>query len=160
LDAPPGPGGDLLTGDARLWLPARDAGITRHDGDGTGNGNGNGNDASFDSCRAGWVAVETLLPAPGEPDVFVTFANVGAGAVALASDARKAGVRLRWDAATFPHLWLWRARRKSITCVAPEPSTTYLPELGPHPRPEILRLLRRGESCTARLELVAFAARA
>jgi hypothetical protein len=101
-----------------------------------------------------------LLPQPGEPDRFATFANARVGEAALASETRGVGVRLRWDAAKFPHLWLWCARRESIVCVTPEPSTTYLPELGPDPRPEILRPLDSGESVRARLEMAVFTVRA
>jgi len=159
----PALGGDLLDTNARLWLPERQAGITRHGGDGTGGGNGmgdgNGNELSSLSCDAGWAPVDTLLPPPGQPDRFVTFANARTGEATLASDARGVAVRLRWDAAIFPHLWLWCARRDAITCVTPEPSTTYLPELSPRPRPEILRLLRSGESIAARLEMSVFPVR-
>jgi hypothetical protein len=157
----PALGGDLLDGNARLWLPERQAGITRHDGNGTatGNGNGNGDQVNAHSCRPGWTPIDTLLPAPGEPDRFVTFANARTGEAALASGGGGGvTVRLRWDAMKFPHLWLWCARRDSIVCVTPEPSTTYLPELGPHGRPEILRLLERGESFSARLEMSVSAA--
>jgi hypothetical protein len=160
----PALGGDLLTDDARLWLPERQAGVTRRDGNANGNGSGSGSHADdstsgtgLHSLRAGWTPISVLLPQPGTPDRFVTFANARAGEAALASDRRGVGVRLRWDAAKFPHLWLWCARRGSICCVTPEPSTTYLPELGADPRPEILRPLARGRSVAARLEMTVFA---
>ena len=58
---------------------------------------------------------------------------------------------------SFLHVCIYRLpRRESIVCVTPEPSTTYLPELRPDPRPEILRPLERGDSVSARLEMAVF----
>ena len=167
----PALGGDLLTAGSRVWLPERRAGITRLDGNASGNGNANGNgngsgdgdgdhrEVTFRSCGAGWTSFDLLLPPPGDPDRFLTFAGARTGEAALASSGGGGGVgvRLRWDLAKFPHLWLWCARRDAITCVAPEPSTTYLPELGPRPGAEILRMLKRDESVSAWLEFSVFA---
>lgn len=151
----PALGGDLLDDSSRVLLPGGQRRVRRGDHGPRADGNGIG---CIDGTPAHWVGADALLPTCSE-DEFVTFANVECGDAALLSSARGVGVRLRWDATSFPHAWLWCARRKSLCCVAVEPSTTYLPEMSSRPESEILHLLRPGDRMRAWVELSSFTLR-
>lgn len=148
----PALGGDLLDESSRVLLPGGQRRVRRRQRAPRADGNGVG---CTDAASACWVGAETLLPTTSE-DEFMTFAHIECGEAALLSSARGVGVRLRWDPIAYPHAWLWCARRKSLCCVAVEPSTTYLPEMNPRPESEILHLLRPGERMRAWVELSSF----
>lgn len=163
----PALGGDLMDDSSRVYLPGGHARV-RREADGRHVAVG-GNDrpvasgaasaaaAAGDGAGSGWVTAGALGPATaGSPDAFVTFANVARGEAALLSRAQGLGVRLRWDAAFFPHAWLWCARRDAISCVAVEPSTTYLPELVSDAGAEVMDLLRAGDSLRTSLAISSF----
>ncbi|HEV2292838.1 MAG TPA: DUF4432 family protein, partial [Tepidisphaeraceae bacterium] len=152
----PALGGDLLDDAARVWLPGGEPRVRRRNPGHQDNGeDGHSSHSSCTEAALGWRSADALLPTCSA-DAFMTFADVERADAALLSDARGVGVRLRWDALTFPHAWLWCARRDSICCIAVEPSTTYLPETGPRPEPEILHLLRPGDSIRTWVELSSF----
>ena len=149
----PALGGDLLDETSQVWLPVGKAGITR-------DRHGNGHDHTglrFASAQgACWTAIDSVLPPAGSADRFTTVAHVKRGEAALLSRSRKLGVRLTWDQAIFPHIWLWRARRPSICCIAVEPSTTYLPELARLGSGELLFVLRPGDSIRTWIRISTF----
>jgi galactose mutarotase-like enzyme len=148
----PALGGDLLDDASYVQLPGGRARACRDEPDRHVAGRG-----ASALWTSGWVPADALQPSDGSPDRFTTFADVERGEAALAHPARGVGVAVRWDTSIFPHAWLWSARRESIRCVAVEPSTTYLPEMIPRAEPDVLHLLRPGESMHAWVELATFA---
>ena len=148
----PALGGDLLDDTSRVLLPGGRLSAKR---DEQGLGCGGSVCGCVTDTAEDWISAKALLPS-GCADSFVTFANVERSHAALLSRARGVGVKLRWDRATFPHAWLWSARRKSICCIAVEPSTTYLPEMSGSPGSPILQLLRPEDSLSTWVELSVF----
>jgi hypothetical protein len=143
-------GGDLLDDTSRVLLPGgRPVGNREEQGPSCG-----GSVAVPDPAEH-WLSAKALLPT-GCADSFLTFANVERSHAALLSPAWGVGVNLRWDRATFPHAWLWSARRESICCIAVEPSTTYLPEMSGCTASPILQLLQPGHSLSTWVELSTF----
>ena len=148
----PALGGDLLDDTSRVLLPGGRL-VANREGQESGSG---GSVAGCVSDKADhWLSARALLPT-GSADSFRTFANVERSHAALLSHAWGVGVKLRWDKVTFPHAWLWSARRESICCIAVEPSTTYLPEMSGCPGSPILQLLQPGDSLSTWVELSTF----
>ena len=145
----PALGGDLFDNSARVRLPDGEVRVGRA-------ADGSHVDRSVgvtDVPLAEWVGAEKLLPAPGGADRFLTIAGVRRAACLLVSRTRGVSARLRWDASTFPHAWIWCSHGPSIRCVAVEPATTWLPELLPRPRPAMFRRLGAGESMSSWVEI-------
>jgi hypothetical protein len=138
----PALGGDVLDETSIVWLPGGRPCVRRTpDGRHVGAANEPGRPTS--------VTASALLPSVDEPDRFTTLADIDRAEAAVVSRARGVGVRLRWDAATFPHAWLWCARRDGICCVAVEPSSSDLRELlSPAARELMHRLPRGGSVCS------------
>jgi hypothetical protein len=150
----PAMGGDLLDDNTLLLLPGGRKCLSR-------SADGRYSDVP-DDCGCGaasrhWIRAGPIQADTSE-DVFQTFAHVQHCDAALLSGTRGVGVRLRWDRKTFPHAWLWCARRPLIRCVAVEPSSTCLPELAPRPQPPMLHLLPPGKSMRTWVELSTFTA--
>jgi hypothetical protein len=145
----PALGGDLLTAGARVWLPGGRVQFRRDHAD--------TQQQPAPEERPGWIDAAALLPREGQHDRFVTLANLPRGEAAMASDVLRLCARIRWDAATFQHAWIWSARRASMRCIAIEPSTTCLRELNTGDEPWMSHHMKAGESIRTWTELACFA---